>query len=162
MDACMVLFFKMQFLVSFEESPLQRCKFKILVETVKPFGYMKLICILQLPISYCVSLVMVTITRHIFINIFQMEHFFNSEICHGVTRKKMSFLVISKSPKVWKKVEKIRLGSFKVFFFFFFKFIFKGLSDTANLFYMFVCLHASFDTIVHNYHLKFLWGMKHG
>ena len=28
--------------------------------------------------------------------------------------KNMSFLVIAKSPKVWKKIEKIGLGSFKV------------------------------------------------
>ena len=34
--------------------------FKISDETVKPFGCTKQICILQLPISYCVSLVMVT------------------------------------------------------------------------------------------------------
>ena len=27
------------------------------------------------PVSYCVSLIMVTITRHIFINIFQTEQF---------------------------------------------------------------------------------------
>ena len=32
-------------------------------------------CILQLPISYCVSLIMVTITRHIFINIFERKTF---------------------------------------------------------------------------------------
>ncbi len=31
--------------------------------------------ILQLPIPYCVSLIMVTITSHIFIIIFQMVHF---------------------------------------------------------------------------------------
>ena len=30
---------------------------------------------LQLPLFYCVSLIMITITRHVVINIFQMEHF---------------------------------------------------------------------------------------
>ena len=50
-------------------------KFQILVETDKPFGCTKQFCILQLPISYCLSLIMVTITKHVFINIFQTEHF---------------------------------------------------------------------------------------
>ena len=39
--------------------------FKISVETVMPFRCPKQFCILQLPISYCVSLIMVTSTRHI-------------------------------------------------------------------------------------------------
>ena len=55
---CMVLFFKIYFSVSFEESSLQRCKSKILVEMVKPFGYRKHICILQLPIPHCVNLIL--------------------------------------------------------------------------------------------------------
>ena len=70
----MILFFKMLFPVSSEESSLQRCKFQISVETVKPFGCTKQFCILQLQISYCVDLIMVTITRHVFIHSFQMEH----------------------------------------------------------------------------------------
>ena len=98
---------------SFEESSLQKCRFKILVEIVKPFGCTKEICILQLPISYCVSLIMVTIfTRHIFINIFQTERFSAVKFAMGY-EKNMSFLVIAKSPKVWKKSKKIGLGSFK-------------------------------------------------
>ena len=76
-------------------------EFEISVETVKPFAYTKQICILQLPISYCVSLIMVTITRHIFINIFQMEHFSVVKFAMGY-EKNMSSLVIPKSPKVWK------------------------------------------------------------
>ena len=32
-------------------------------------------CILQLPISYCVNLITVTIIRHIFLCILRMEHF---------------------------------------------------------------------------------------
>ena len=55
---------------------------------------------------------MVTKTRHVFINI--TAHLFNCEICHWVMIKNMSFLVIVKSPKTLKKVEKIGLGFFKV------------------------------------------------
>ena len=71
----MVLIFKIKFSVSFEESSLQRYKFQISVELVKPFGCTKQFCVLQLPISHCVNLIMVTITRHIFINTFQTEFF---------------------------------------------------------------------------------------
>ena len=52
-------------------------------------------CILQLPISYCVSLIMVTITRHIFIDIFQTEHFSAVKFAMGY-EKNISFLVIAK------------------------------------------------------------------
>ena len=57
---------------------------------------------------------MVTITRHVFIYIFQTERFSAVKLAMGY-EKNMSFLVIAKSPKVWKKkkVEKIGLGSFK-------------------------------------------------
>ena len=65
--------------------------------------------VLQLPISYC-SLIMVTITRHIFINNFQTEYISAMKFDRGY-EKNMSFLVI------WyhnlQKFEKIRLGSFK-------------------------------------------------
>ena len=37
-------------------SSLQRCQFKILVETIKPYGCTKQFCIFQLPISYSLSL----------------------------------------------------------------------------------------------------------
>ena len=66
---------------------LQRCKFKISVETVKPFGWTKQFCIFQWQISYCVSFIMATITRHIFINIFENGTLFNCEICHGLWEK---------------------------------------------------------------------------
>ena len=46
--------------------------FQISEKSVKPFGWFH---ILQLPIPYCVSLIMITITSHIFINIFQTVHF---------------------------------------------------------------------------------------
>ena len=58
----------------------------------------------QLPISYCVRLIMVTITGQVFINISQTEHFSTVKF-----EKNMSFLVIAKS----YKVEKTELGSFK-------------------------------------------------
>ena len=45
---------------------------------------------------------MVTITRHIII-INQMEHFPNVKFVIGLN---MSFLVIPKSPKAWKKLKK--------------------------------------------------------
>ena len=96
---CMVIFFKIQFSVSFEESSLQRCKFQISVEMVKL--YTKQVCILQFPISYCVSLIMVTITRHNFVNIFQMKHFSAVKFAVGY-EKNMNFLVIAKSSKVKK------------------------------------------------------------
>ena len=55
---------------------------------------------------------MVTITRHVFIDFFQTKHFSAVKFYMGY-EKNMSFHVIPKSPKVWKKVEKIRLGFFK-------------------------------------------------
>ncbi len=57
----------------------------------------------QLPIPYCVSLIMVTITSHIFINIFQMVHFSAVKFTRG-NEKNMNFLLIPKSTKVWKKL----------------------------------------------------------
>ena len=78
-----VLFLKMYFSISFDETSLQRCKYKILVKTVKPFGRTKQFCILHLPLSYHVSLIMVTITRHIFINNFQMDHYSAVEFDRG-------------------------------------------------------------------------------
>ena len=59
--------------------------------------------------SWCVSLIMVTITRHIFINISQTEHFSAVKFAIGY-EKNMSFLVIAKSPKVWQKGWKDRTG----------------------------------------------------
>ena len=54
---------------------------------------------------------MVTITRHIFINIFQAECFSAVKFAMGY-EKNMGFFVIPKLLKVWKKVEKIGLGFF--------------------------------------------------
>ena len=57
---------------------------------------------------------MVTITSHIFINIFQTKHLSAVKFAVGY-EKNMSFLEIAKSSKVWNKVEKIGLGSFNMF-----------------------------------------------
>ena len=54
---------------------------------------------------YCVRLIMVTITRNVFTNIFQTEHFSAVKFAMGY-EKNMSFLVIPKSPKVGKKLKK--------------------------------------------------------
>ncbi len=85
---------------------------QISFKLVKPFGHNKKICILHLPIPYCVSLIMVTITSHIFINIFQTVHFSAVKFTRG-NEKNMSFLLIPKSPTVWKKSEAIGPGIFK-------------------------------------------------
>ena len=52
---------------------------------------------------------MVTLTGHIFINIFQMENFSAVKFVMG-DEKNVSFLVIAKSPKVWKKIWKDKTG----------------------------------------------------
>ncbi len=86
--------------------------FQISFKSVKPFGHKKRLRILQLPIPYCVSLIMVTITSHIFINIFQPVHFSAVKFTRG-NEKNMNFVLIPKSLKVWKKSETVGLGSFK-------------------------------------------------
>ena len=55
-------------------------KSRFQIKSVKPFGYRKS---LQLPIPYRLSLMMVTISSHIFINIFQTVHFSAVEIPQG-------------------------------------------------------------------------------
>ena len=92
--------------------------FQISVKAVKPFGCKKRLCILQLQIlCYCIShtctvwLVMVTITSHIFINIMQTVHFSAVKFTKD-NEKIMSFLLIPKSLKVWKKSEAIGPGTF--------------------------------------------------
>ena len=93
------IFQNLFFFFIFDESSLQSCKFKILVETVQSFGCTKQFCDLHLTISYCVSLIMVAITRHSFISIFQTEHISAVKFDMGY-EKIMNFLVILKSPKV--------------------------------------------------------------
>ena len=71
--------------------------------------------ILYIAVAYmfhCVSLIVVTITRHVFINISQTEHFKRWEIFHGLWQKyEVSFdTKISKS-LIKKKVLKIWRGS---------------------------------------------------
>ena len=62
---------------------------------------------------YCVNLIMVTITSHIVINIFQTVQFSAVIFTRG-NEKNMSFLLIPKCHKVWKKIEVIRPGSFSL------------------------------------------------
>ena len=64
-------------------------------------------------IAYSVSLIMVTITSHIFINISQMVHFSAVKFTRD-NEKNMSFLLTPKSLKLWKKSEAIKPGPFKI------------------------------------------------
>ncbi len=73
--------------------------FQISFKSVKSFGHKKRLRILQLPIPYCVSLIMVSITSHIFINIFQTVHFSAVKFTTD-NEKNMSFLLIAKCLKV--------------------------------------------------------------
>ena len=94
------IFSKFSSLFHLKNHPSTDVNFKFQFETVKPFGFTNQFCILQLPIiPYCVSLIMVTITRQVFTNIFQTEHFSAVKFAMGY-EKNMSFLVIPKSPKV--------------------------------------------------------------
>ena len=52
---------------------------------------------------YCVSLNMVTITRHVFINIFQTEHFSSVKFAMGYEKNIMSFFFNSKVSKFWRE-----------------------------------------------------------
>ena len=62
--------------------------------------------------SNCVSLIMVTITSHIFMNMFQMQHSWAVKLAMGC-EKNVSFLAIPKSQKNVGGEWKIRQGSFK-------------------------------------------------
>ncbi len=73
---------------------------------------------------------MVTITSHIFINIFQMVHFSAVKFDRG-NEKNMSFLLIPKSPKVWEKSEAIGPGTFNII---------SSLSENIILRHTTVCL----------------------
>ncbi len=72
---------------------------QISFKSVKLFGHKKRLRILQLPIPCCVSLIMVTITSHIFTNIFRAVHFSAVKFTR-YNEKNRSFLLIPKSPKV--------------------------------------------------------------
>ena len=48
------------------------------------------------------KIIMLTITKHVFINLFQTEHFSAVKFAMGY-KKNTSFLVIAKSHKAWKK-----------------------------------------------------------
>ncbi len=86
--------------------------FQISFKSVKPFGHKKRLHILQLPMPYRISLIMVTITSHIFIDIIQTIHFSAEKFTMG-NEKNMRFLLILKSPKVLEKSGAIGPGTFK-------------------------------------------------
>ena len=96
-----LFFSKFSFLFHFKESSLQSYKFKIWVKPVKPFGCTKQFCVFQLPTFYCVSLITVTITRHVFINIFQTEYYFSCKIWHRFWEK-YELSSDTKISKSWK------------------------------------------------------------
>ena len=85
--------------VSFEESSHQRCKFKISVDGQAILIYQANLYIAVVYILLCISIIMVTITRHIFINIFRREHFSAVKLAKSY-EKNMSYLTISKSQNV--------------------------------------------------------------
>ncbi len=114
--------------------------FQISFKLIKPFGHKKRLRILQLPIPYCVSLIMVTITSHIFINIFQTVHFSAVKFTTG-NEKNMSFLLIPKSPKVWKKSETIGPGTFK-----FWRYVSYFVHGTELSFFKIYKLHTTIDS----------------
>ena len=95
---CTVLFFKILFSVSFEELSLQRCKFKILFETVKAFGCIKH---LYFTVAYFL-LCKLSYGYHNQANFYQClpnGMLFSCEFAMGY-EKNTNFLVITKSPKV--------------------------------------------------------------
>ena len=65
---------------------------------------MKQFCVLELPISYCVSFIH-GYNNFAHFHIFQKEHFSAVKFDIGY-EKNMSFLVIPKSLQVWKKLHK--------------------------------------------------------
>ena len=66
----------------------------------EPFGFMKQFCMLQFPLSYCVSLLW--LPGQVVTNIFQTEHFSAVKFAMDY-EKNMSFLVIPKPPTVENK-----------------------------------------------------------
>ena len=91
---------------------------EISTEMVKPFGCMKQFCMLQFSMSYCVSLFMITVTRHVFIDFFQTKHFAAVEFATNDQENKI-FLV---TPGVdWElRAAVANLTKSASFFFFFF------------------------------------------
>ena len=67
--------------------------------------YTKHVCKRQLPVtvSYCVSLILVTITRHVFINIFQIEYTSAVKFVMDYEEKKYQLLCDTKISKslIW-------------------------------------------------------------
>ena len=68
---------------------------------------------MQLPIPYCVSLIMDTMTSHVFTNIFQMTHIAGVKFTGGY-KKNMMFLWIPKSQNVLENKQKLDQAPFKL------------------------------------------------
>ncbi len=90
-------------LYSNDASSLKKSWFKFQLNRFNRLDTRRDDIILQLPISYCVSLIMVTITSHIFISIFQTVRFSAVKFTRD-NEKNMSFLLMPKSLKVWKNI----------------------------------------------------------
>ena len=106
---CTGLVFKSYFHISIEGSSHQGCKFKISFKLVKPLYVVSKFVYCSCLYNYYVSFIMVTTSRHFFINIFQMQYFWAVKlyICY---EKNVSFLVIPKSPKDRKKLKRSDLA----------------------------------------------------
>ncbi len=77
---------------------------KISFKSVKPFGHNKRLHILQFLIPYCVSLIMVIVTSHIFINIFQTVHFSAVKFTRGNEKKNNELPSDAKISESLKKI----------------------------------------------------------
>ena len=85
-DTCTVLFFKIKFSASYEESSLRRCEFQISVEMVKPFARTKqfckaFACIVLCKLNYGTRGLWLP-TRHFFIKYLPNGTVFSCKICH--------------------------------------------------------------------------------
>ena len=105
----------MEHFYSNDGSSPKKSWFHISVKSVKPFWYKKKLRIFSIAYTLLCKLnLMVTITSHIYINIFQTVHFAAVKFTKG-NEKKSSFLLIPKSQqKVWKKSDAIGPGTFKM------------------------------------------------
>ena len=104
------LIFKILFSTSMYHHP-KDVNLKVSVETINLIGRTKQFAYCSCLYLTVLAYLWLTITSHIFINIFQREHFWAVKFAIGY-EKNMSFLVIPKSSKIWIKVEQIGLGFF--------------------------------------------------
>ena len=97
-----VRFCDTQISTSLDRSSIKTFQFQISDESVVlPFWFQKQFCIFKLRMLHCVNLV--TITKHIFTDISQINHLSAVKFYMG-NEKNMRNLLITKSQKVWKKI----------------------------------------------------------